>query len=267
MTIYSKRFGGELYLGKRPARHPSSDHVLMSDLLKALPAGALPPIPEHFGTGYDFGGTGWKMLGNGPCDDGSVPRGWYCFNGAGNCDWASWGHVLMQAAFNAKRPIPTFTCMNILNQYAEYLGLSGAEALTANNDQGTDMQEGITWGQTKGIADSNGVIYKAGQSVALDAGNIEQLWAGTYLFEDVKIGVNLTQANVTQFDGSKNPIWDWDATSQVVGGHSIPTMGVRILPMPTWRSTCPLWSSRRRRLYYGLQSYIPLLGKGCRKPQ
>lgn len=215
-TVHSQRLDAELHLGKRDAQPPASSHVPMRELLAFLPAGTLPPIPASFGTGYDFGQAGWSMLGNGP-DDTVTPG----FQGCGDCDWAASAHILMQAAHNAKRPIPAFSGKTVVAQYSAY---SGYDPATGSGDNGTDMQESLTWCQTKGFQDDAGTAYKFGKSVSLTPGNLQELWAATYLFEDAKIGVQLQAAQMDQFDAHQP--WDFVKGSAVDGGHAIPTMGV-----------------------------------------
>ena len=72
-------------LGKQPATYDSRD-IRYSDVRPVGLAPALPPIPApHGGYGEDFGADGWLMLGNGPCDDGSIPETDAAFQGAGDC--------------------------------------------------------------------------------------------------------------------------------------------------------------------------------------
>lgn len=214
-TVHSTRLGAELHLGKQDAKPPASGHVRMRDLLAAIPSGALPPIPAHFGHGYDFGADGWLMLGNGP--DPTVSQG---FQGCGDCAWAGPAHEEMEAARNAGRPVPPFNGKTVVAQYSAY---SGYDPKTGAKDNGSDPQQVLAWRQTKGLYDDNGTVYKIGQTVTLDPGDLEQLWAATYLFECTGIGVQLQDAQMTQFD--KGEPWDYVAGSKVDGGHYIPVMG------------------------------------------
>ena len=222
-TVYSARLGAHLHLGKRPAQPPDSSHVQMSDLLAAIPAGTLPPIPEHFGHGYDFTGNdgadqvagAWNMLANGP--DNSVFDG---FQGCGCCAWAGPAHEEMEAAKNAGRPVPQFSGATIVKQYSEY---SGYDPKTGANDNGSDVQDVLKWRQTKGLLDNAGTAYKIGQTVSLTPGDMTELWAAAYLFETVGIGVNLQAAQMTQFDSGQP--WDYVHGSPVQGGHYIPVVG------------------------------------------
>jgi hypothetical protein len=214
-TVHSQRLGADLHLGKQDARPPSSDHVAMSDLMGAIPAGALPPIPQHFGHGYDFGRDGWLMLGNGP-DPSVAPN----FQGCGDCAWAGPAHETMEAARNARRPVPAFSGKTIVSQYSAY---SGYDPTTGANDNGSDVQAVLAWRQSKGLLDDAGNAYRIGKTVTLTPGDMAQLWAATYLFECVGIGVQLQAAQMDQFDAGQP--WDYVAGSAVDGGHYIPVMG------------------------------------------
>src|SRR5579875_4215439 len=101
------------FLGKRPATYSSADLRYCEVRPAALD---VPAAPKGFGYGTDF--TNWGQLGNGPCDDGSIPQSQYAYNGAGDCAWAGPAHEEMESAHNAGRPIPRFTCANVLDQYA-----------------------------------------------------------------------------------------------------------------------------------------------------
>lgn len=215
-TIHSERHGGELHLGKRPASPLRSDTVLYSELRAPLvKAGLLPRIPATFGHGHDFAGGAWLMLGNGPDD--TVSPG---FGGCGDCAWAGPAHAEMEAARNGGRPIPRFSGKTVVDQYGEY---SGYDPATGENDNGSDPQEVLLWRQEKGLRDDAGNVYKIGQSVALQPGNLAELWEAAYLFENVGIGVVVTQAQEDEFN-ERRP-WDHVPGSPELGGHWIEVMG------------------------------------------
>lgn len=211
-TVISKRLG-TLHLGKLPAR-PIKGAVKFSEIRKTV-AGHLPPIPAQFGHGGDFPGKGWLMLGNGP--DNTVFPG---FQGCGDCAWADPAHAEMEAARNAGRPVPAFSGKTIVEQYSEY---SGYNPRTGENDNGSQISDVIQWRQTKGLRDDHGNVYKIGQAVELDPGNIQELWEAAYLFECVTIGVVLCTAQMDQFD-AHGP-WDYVHGSPQEGGHDVPVVG------------------------------------------
>lgn len=226
MSIHSERVGAPVHLGKQ-APKPLRDAVPFKDAKRYFVAagGQLPPLPAHFGHGGDFRGGpisrgGWGMLGNGPCDDGSVPEAWAAFGGAGDCAWAGPVHEEMEAAKAAGRPVPRFTARSTLEQYGAY---SGYNLQTGENDNGSAIADVIAWRQRNGLRDADGNVYKIGPAFELTPGDIQECWECAYLLENVGIGIVVTQAQIQQFDAGAR--WDYVAGSPQEGGHYIPVVG------------------------------------------
>lgn len=244
MTIDTSNFK----LGKRPATYDRRD-IHYADI---RPVGlTLPKIPTSGGGyGMDFGANGWLMLGNGPCDDGTIPSSWYASQGAGDCAWAGPGHEEMEAAKNAGRTVPKFTCLNILDQYAAYLGVSGgAEGLTSSNDQGSNVRDVLNWRQKTGLKDAGGNTFKIGPYFSLEPGNTQQLWEALYLADAVGIGVNFPGSAMDQTNAGQ--IWSVVAGATIEGGHYVPLVG-----HPTdnvW--TCITWGLRQTMTQQWLTTY------------
>jgi hypothetical protein len=242
-------------LGKKAATYSSKD-IRYSDVRPAVldtadAATILPTLKNYVGGGYgmDFGASNWLMLGNGPCDDGSITSG-YAENGAGDCAWAGPGHEEMESAFNAGRPVPKFTCLNILNQYAEYLNLPNAAALNANNDQGSDVRSVLVKRQTNGLVDVDGNAYKIGTFVSLELGNLQNLYEALYLFEAVGIGINFPESAMDQFNSGQT--WSVVPGAQIEGGHYIPLVGHPSTNV--W--TCVSWGRRQTMTQAFLTKYV-----------
>lgn len=204
-------------LGKRPASRLRSSTPRYGELRPTLRAkGLLPKIPPSFGHSRIFGrGHGWLMLGNGP-DDTVFPG----FQGCGDCAWAGPAHAEMEAAKLAGRPVPKFSGKTIVDQYSAY---SGYDPRTGVNDTGSDPQEVFSWRQEKGLLDDDSNVYKIGQVVAFEPGNLTELLEAAYLFENAGIGVVVAQAQMDQF--SAGAPWDYAAGSPDEGGHWIEVMG------------------------------------------
>lgn len=217
-TIHSERHGADLHLGKHTATPLRSETATYAELRPTLvKAGALPTPPQMWGHGHDFPQGAWKMLGNGP-DDSVFPG----FGGCGDCAWADPAHDEMEAAKNAGRPVPAFSGATVVKQYGEY---SGYDPQTGANDNGSNMQDVIAWRQSKGLYDDHGNTYKIGRAVAVEPGNLQHLWEVTWLFENVNIGIEVTEAQEAQFNERAQPTWDWVPGSPAVGGHAVPVMG------------------------------------------
>jgi hypothetical protein len=226
-TVYSARLDADVHMGKRDAQPPGPQHIRWSDLISELDASSIPKLPSSWGHGYALGGgeDPWGMLANGPCDDGTIPTSWYAYNGVGDCAVAGPGHEEMEGARLSGRSTPRFTCLSIADWYAvNVLGLSGARAITADNDEGSDVQTVLQLRQSRGLLDVGGVRYKIGQTFVLDG--LQEIWEAAYVCDVVGIGVQLQQEQMNQFDAGQP--WDYVASgpgATVIGGHYIPIMG------------------------------------------
>lgn len=226
-------------LGKRAASYDKRD-IRFADV---RPSGlALPKIPKPGGGyGMDFGATGWLMLGNGP-DDSVFPG----YRGCGDCAWAGPAHEEMEVAKNAGRPVPKFSGKTIVQQYSEY---SGYDPQSGNNDDGSDVREVLNWRQSKGLLDDSGNAYKIGTYVALEPGNVTQLWEALWLFENVGIGVHFPGSAMDQTNS--NQMWSVVPGAQIEGGHYVPLVGHP--SDQVW--TCVTWGMRQTMTQQWLTTY------------
>lgn len=213
-----------LKFGKRAATYDARDlrftDVRPKDLKLEDIQNALPNI-RPYGGGYGTDFSNWGMLGNGPEDDGSIPaEDTAAIEGAGDCAWAGPAHEEMESAHNAKRPIPRFTCYNVLQQYSAY---SGYNLQTGDNDNGSNVRDVLTWRATKGLEDADGKVYKIGAFVSLELGNLRELYEALYLFENVGIGIEVPTSVMDQFNNGQ--IWSVVPGTSIEGGHYIPLVG------------------------------------------
>jgi hypothetical protein len=139
--------------------------------------------------------------------------------------------------------------LNILNQYAQYLGLKDATELNANNDQGSDVREVFLKRQNPGLLDVNGNAHKVGVFVALEPTNLTDLWEALYLFENVGIGINFPTSAMDQFNSGQP--WSVVNGAQIEGGHYIPLVGHP--STNTW--TCVTWGQRQTMTPQFLTTY------------
>ena len=203
-------------LGKQPATYDSRDITYADVRPRAV---ELPTAPAPSG-GYGGDFSDWLMLGNGPCDDGSIPQSDAAFQGAGDCAWAGPAHEEMEAAKNSGRAVPPFTCMNVLEQYSAY---SGYNLQTGASDTGSNVRDVLKWRQKKGLLDTAGTPHKIGTFVALEPGNTDQLWEALWLFENVGIGINFPNSAMDQFN--QGQMWSVVPGATIEGGHYIPLVG------------------------------------------
>jgi hypothetical protein len=189
----------------------------------------------------DFGAEGWLMLGNGP--DNTVFEG---FQGCGDCAWAGPAHETMESCKNAGRPVPSFSGKTVVDQYGQYAGYNPQ---TGANDTGSNVRDVLNWRQNKGLLDDAGVAHKIGPYMALEPGNLDQLWEALWLFEAVGIGINFPTSAMDQFNAGQ--VWSVVAGAQNEGGHYVPVVG-----HPTsdiW--TCVTWGKRQTMTSQFLTTY------------
>jgi hypothetical protein len=231
-TVRSERLGAELHLGKLPAEPLRAGTVRFSEIRPALEkAGVLPKPPHMFGHGHDFSQGLWLMLGNGPLGshEGGLPQTWNAARqGCGDCTIAGPAHEVMEAARNAGLPIPEFSAETVIKQYMERTHAANGAAYNPEDgegDTGLMIQDVNQWRQEEGIADDAGTRHKLVHAVALEPGNVQELWEAAWLFERVGIGIVVTEAQMHQFDKGPQPVWDYVAGSPELGGHYVPVMG------------------------------------------
>jgi hypothetical protein len=238
-----------LHLGKRPASYRPAT-LRWADVKASAPT--LPtPKPINYSADVPNGYPGWGMLGNGPCDDGSITDTTsYAYNGAGCCAWSGPGHETIELDTNSKRTVGKFTCENILTQYAvNYLKLANLAALNAQNDAGSDVQDVLQYRATTGLLDTAGVAHKIAAYWSIEPGNIADLYMALYLGENVGIGINFPESAMDQFNN--NAIWSVVAGAQNDGGHYIPLMGYD--GSSTW--TCITWGKAQQMTQQFLTTY------------
>jgi hypothetical protein len=229
-------------LGKQPATYDSRD-ILYADVRPSTLS--LPQAPPPSG-GYGGDFSDWLMLGNGPCDDGSIPEKEPAYQGAGDCAWAGPAHEEMEAAKNSGRAVPPFTCLNVLEQYSAY---SGYNLQTGANDNGSNVRDVLKWRQQKGLLDTAGTAHKIGTFIALEPGNTQELWEALWLFENVGIGINFPNSAMDQFNAGKT--WSVVPGATIEGGHYIPLVGHPVNSV--W--TCVTWAKRQTMTAQFLTTY------------
>jgi hypothetical protein len=226
-----------LKLGKKDFIHDNRD--LRWDEIK--PKGvATPKFPKpHGGFGMDF--KNWLMLGNGPCDDGSIDSSMAAYQGGGDCVIADKFHAFMESAHNAGRPIPSFTALLALQTYSTLGQLTqgaGYDLQTGANDNGLQIRDALDYSQKNGFVDTAGTVYKLGPYVKLQPGNLAEFWEALWYAEHISIGVQLQQAQMDQFNAGQQ--LTYVPGSPTIGGHDELIVGHPVDNL--W--TGAMWASR-----------------------
>lgn len=204
-------------LGKQPAR----PHYGLK-LRDYITPRALPTPPENFG--HENLVADWDMLGNGP--DPSNPP--YAPNGAGDCAIAGPFHAEMLWCAMGKKPVNVNTACTL----AEYSAITGYDpnaydpfTQTNPTDKGSDVQDVAEYWRTHGLKDADGNVHKIDCYLALEPGNVEQLYHAMYLFNAVGIGIECPAEYQQAF--ANGQVWDAITDPTIEGGHYILGVGRR----------------------------------------
>ncbi len=187
-------------LGKQPARN-----TVKLKLRDYLPNG-LPPLPSG-----DFGHASqvsdWQMLGN---------------DTVGDCAVAGPFHGIMLWAAITGRTVNVNTSCT-LAAYSKITGYDPSQynPLTKSNptDQGSNVEDVAEYWRTVGLTDAGGVNHKIDGYVALEPGNLDELYYAMYLFDAVGIGVNFPAEWMAAFN--QGSTWERLPSYSVEGGHYI----------------------------------------------
>lgn len=217
-------------LGKLPAA-PELCKLRLSDYFDHT---ALPTPPENFG--HETLVTSWGMLGNGQAPDN--PK--YAPNGAGNCGIAGPYHALTLWNLEAGKHVPIDT-ETVLKAYSEIAGYDPKQYDPDTDynptDNGSNVNQVAAFWSKHGLPDSSGAVHKVSAYLALDPGDIDQLWQALYLFDGVGIGIAMPEE--WQLATQLGQVWDVLDDPTIAGGHYVLGVGRRggNLNIITWGQT------------------------------
>lgn len=208
--------GHSLLLGKLP---PVPDKPKLR-LVDYLQTSKLPAPPAEFG--HELLVKDWGMLGNG-FDPAHNPA--YAPNGAGDCAIAGPYHSLQLWSAESGRAF-NVTTDRVLKTYGQvtYYDPTKLDPFTGDNptDQGTNVQDMAEFWRNYGFDDCDGRTHKIDAYLALEDGDINQLWAAMYLFDGVGIGIQCPKAWQTAFQNHQ--VWDeipGITSKDIAGGHYV----------------------------------------------
>ena len=194
-------------LGKAPATPHYGlklrDYVTSSDL---------PTVPDTFG--HEALVRDWGVLGN---------------DEVGDCAIAGPFHAEMLWCAMGKRSIKVNTKCT-LEEYSEITGYDpkAYDPFTNTNptDNGSNVQDVAEFWRTIGLKDASGKRHKIDCYLALEPGNLNELYQAMYLFGCVGIGIGCPVEFQTAF--ANGQAWDALPTPHIEGGHYI--LGTGRLP-------------------------------------
>jgi hypothetical protein len=158
----------------------------------------------------------------------------------GDCAIAGPYHALMLWNREADKTIRV-TDQCTLKTYSAVTGYDPKQdnpVLGNPTDQGANVEEVAEYWRTKGFNDADGKNHKIDCYVALEPGNVDELWVAMYLFDGVGIGVSLPEAWMA--DTRAGRVWDIPrGSAEIAGGHYVLGVGRRggLLNVVTWGQT------------------------------
>jgi hypothetical protein len=212
-----------LKLGRKPAVHTAKTMRSALVLAKALdPLGAPPPecnayLPAlaHalglYGTDIDLG-----MMGN---------------DSVGDCTIADSCHQIMLHTANTGTFIQP-TTQDAIDAYTAATGYNPADP---NTDQGADETSICQFMISTGICGQ-----KSNATGMVDPQNEEHVKWATLLFGSLRLGVNLPQSAMDQFNS--NQPWDVSGDATILGGHDVPIVDYRggLYYIVSWGKLVPM---------------------------
>lgn len=186
-------------LGLKPS--PESFRLRLGNYLNTS---TLPTPPDEFG--HENLVNWWGMLGN---------------DVLGDCAIAGPYHALQLWNAEAGRHFPINTA-RVVSTYSDITGYD--PSLTdehGNNptDHGSNLDDVAKYWQKTGFPDSSGNFHKIDTYVALEPGDVEQLFLAAYLFDGVGVGIHMPSEWMAAFEAKK----PWDALKKphIRGGHLV----------------------------------------------
>lgn len=196
-------------LGKLPAR----EGAVSFRFAQYANAVKLPTPPRTFGHEAAVGPS-WGMLGN---DDYGC-----CVPAGAAHETMLWGHE--------GGKVPSFTPDNVL---ADYAAVTGFDPSKPDTDQGTDMSAFAAFRRKTGVVDATDQRHKIAAYLALEPGNLTELYQAAWLFGAVGIGIEFPGSAMAQFDAGKP--WTVVRGASIEGGHYVPLVARRqYLEVVTW---------------------------------
>ncbi len=199
--------------GKRPARPRTTDFKLA----KYLAPDKLPAVPDSFGYDSFIPTTAWGTLGN---------------DAYGDCVWAGAAHEHMLLTGGNHRTPAAFDSLAVLGDYSAATGFDPHDPST---DNGTDMHDAMRYRQRVGVRDAHGQRHKVGAYLALEPGDVAQLFQALYLFETIGVGIAVPESAENQFYLGQR--WTVVPGSPLLGGHYVCATGrssVATIRFVTW---------------------------------
>lgn len=210
-------------LGKTKARPEAVTFKLKNFIDKSV----LPKPPKTFGHEKFIDTYDWQMFAN---------------DEVGDCVLAGAAHETMLWNAEAGKTV-NFTDKGVLSDYS---AITGYDPNDPNTDQGTDMSAAASYRRKTGVVDADGVRHKIVAYLAIEPGNLTELYQALYLFGAVGVGIEFPASAMDQINAGK--AWSVVSRSPLEGGHYIAMVAKRTrLECVTWGQIQPLTTGFYRK--------------------
>jgi hypothetical protein len=188
-----------LKLGRKAARH--TRRTMKSALIMA---GALDPLGTPPAACNDYTAAV------------TVPLGMFCNDSLGDCVAADSAHTLMLRTANAGSIlVPTDT-----EVIALYAAIGGYVPGDPSTDNGCDETTACEYLEKAGF-----LGHKSDATGTVDPANLDHLRWCNQLFGSCRLGLNLPQSAMDQFNAGQP--WDIGGDGTIIGGHDVPLVDYR----------------------------------------
>lgn len=189
-----------LRLGRKPVRYTRASFMRSHIMARHLADLGEPPAasPDWVKAVDQQSPNGWTMMGN---------------SDYGDCVFADCGHAEMLRTANVGS-IVIPTTEQVL---AFYTAVTGFNRDDLSTDQGADEQTVVDYWTKVGW-----LGRKLDASASLDPTQVNQMKWSTDLFGLCRLGVNLPDSAMNQFNAGQG--WDYVAGAQLAGGHDVPVV-------------------------------------------
>lgn len=164
----------------------------------------LPPVPAVFGHQALFPQNDWKLLAN---------------DRIGDCTIASSMHCSM--LFN--KIVGKTVRFTDLDAVDDYSAVSGYVPGDVNTDAGANMIQVCSYWQKTGMRDARNNRHKIVGYLAVDYSRLDRVFTAAYLFDAVKLGVQIPNSAEKQFVAGRP--WSNVAGDEIIGYHDVPLIG------------------------------------------
>lgn len=129
----------------------------------------------------------------------------------GDCVWACYAHEIQAVTAQARGKAAVLPLSTVLGAYSAVTGFDPRDPST---DQGTNMQDGLSWWRKQGYGGHSIAVF-----AQVDHRNLDEVLAAIDLFGTASVGFDFPDSAMDQFNAGQP--WTVVRGAQVEGGHAV----------------------------------------------